>query len=590
MTGSAAAGAAFLAACGSGSSKETTPASSLVIAPSDTSKQAKRGGVAKMNLTSDPASWEPTQGPGLWFNIVFALAFQQIVKLKEGIAQAPGGDVLGDVVESYEFSPDKLSLTFKVRQGATFHNIPPVAGRPVDAQDIVYSWNRFMNLGGQRPNYLNEVNPEVPVLGVSASDARTVTMKLAFPSATLLPSLTNDQGSTWLALPKEGDGGYDLRTTLIGSGPFFLSEQVPSARVVFKRHPGYVGPFGKDLPFVDSIEYPIIPEYSAGLAQFKAGAIYNYPVRQDDVLSFKRDVPDLEMYKNRPNGGRSAMVFGYKPSDKTPFRDERVRQALSMSIERDLWIDTVANVVPFRDEGLTVDRLWNSASVVNEPEGWWLDPEGKDFGPNAKYYQHNIAEAKKLLAAAGYPNGLEVVSNSASSGYPTTYQPQIEILEGMAKDAGFSFKKQLYDYNREWIPQFRDSQGNFEGVAYRNLLGGATDTVELLAATFYSKAGTSFIGMDAEGKGTLGGDPKVDADIKKARGEFDIEKRKQIALDMQRYLGAKQYAVRYPGGATAFSLNWPALKNYLAYQDHVEIRLRFLHEWIDETQKPISKA
>jgi hypothetical protein len=105
MTGSAAAGAAFLAACGSGSSKETTPASSLVIAPSDTSKQAKRGGVAKMNLTSDPASWEPTQGPGLWFNIVFALAFQQIVKLKEGIAQAPGGDVLGDVVESYEFSP-----------------------------------------------------------------------------------------------------------------------------------------------------------------------------------------------------------------------------------------------------------------------------------------------------------------------------------------------------------------------------------------------------------------------------------------------------------------------------------------------------
>ena len=59
-------------------------------------------------------------------------------------------------------------------------------------------------------------------------------------------------------------------------------------------------------------------------------------------------------------------------------------------------------------EGLNVETRWNSHVVAVE-QGLWLDPKGKDFGANAKYFQHDLTEAKKLLAAAGYASGIKDV-------------------------------------------------------------------------------------------------------------------------------------------------------------------------------------
>src|SRR5207302_7200595 len=90
----------------------------------------------------------------------------------------------------------------------------------------------------------------------------------------------------------------------------------------------------------------------------------------------------------------------------------RVRQAISMSWDRDLYFDSLLNVSRFRSDGIPVETRWRTHYGTGA--GWWLDPKGKDFGPNAKYFQHNPGEAKKLLAAAGYPNGFEVTSNQVT--------------------------------------------------------------------------------------------------------------------------------------------------------------------------------
>src|SRR4029450_6819949 len=123
------------------------------------------------------------------------------------------------------------------------------------------------------------------------------------------------------------------------------------------------------------------------------------------------DIPELNMYQTDPAALGVSTFFGFQPGDKTPFRDVRLRQAWSMALDRDLFVSTFGNVEKFQSQGVPVETYWNAALPVTAFKGWPLDPKGKDFGSNGQYFQHNLAESKKLLAAAGFANGLTVVSN-----------------------------------------------------------------------------------------------------------------------------------------------------------------------------------
>src|SRR5439155_4963284 len=156
----------------------------------------------------------------------------------------------------------------------------------------------------------------------------------------------------------------------------------------------------------------------------------------EDILPTKSAEPRLLIYQSdlaSPTGlgGTGVLSFGWLPPGKSPFLDERVRQAVSMSWDRDLYLDTFFNVSRFRDQGLPVQTRWNTALVATY-EGWWLDPKGKDFGPNAKFFQHDVGEAKKLLAAAGYPNGIQDVNSNYVTGPELGPQPKLAaIIDGM---------------------------------------------------------------------------------------------------------------------------------------------------------------
>jgi peptide/nickel transport system substrate-binding protein len=499
------------------------------------------------------------------------------------------GKFQGDLAESFEFSPDRLTVTFKLRPNAGFAPVAPVNGRLMDAQDILYSWERFSKLGAARTDFVNSLNPSAPITSLTSPDPKTIVMKLAQPDATIAAHLSAPQSGRFNIVPREIEKGYDPRGTLIGTGPFYMAEYTPSSRYVFKRNPGF---YDQTKPYFDAIEYNFIPEYATGSSQLKAGNIYSYgsldnpTLRQEDVLQFKKDAPDLVLSQTDVKADGSGGRFGYKNTDKGVFRDERLRQAFSMAIDRDLWLDVTYNVSALEKDGLTMVTRWSSAALCDDFEGWWLDPKDeKKFGPNAKYFKHDPAEAKKLLAAAGFANGVEVISNSAPNGYDSKYPTQIEIFEGMAKDAGFKFTKNIVDYATTFQPKYRDNHGDFEGIAYGPLLSLTTDSVGKLAGLFLSTAGATFLGMDPDGKGTFAGDPRVDDDIKKARLEVDQDKRRQLMIDLQKYLGAKQYVFRYPGGASGFRLTWPAIKNVGVY--HNDVRPWF-NEWLDPTQKPLA--
>jgi ABC-type transport system substrate-binding protein len=296
------------------------------------------------------------------------------------------------------------------------------------------------------------------------------------------------------------------------------------------------------------------------------------------------------MYQTPVAANANAIYFGWRPTPKSMFRDIRLRQAFSMTIDRDLLIDVTYNTDNLRKEGFPVETRWNSALPANYFAGWWLDPKSKDFGPNGVYYKRDLAEAKKLAAAAGY-TGQEIIATSAPDQYGAAYAKDIEVMHGMAGEAGFKFTNNIVGYNAGYQPQYRDSRGDFEGTTYRNVIGGDTDAVEALVALYSPAAGATFVGLDAAGKGDYSGDPLVDSQLLKARGEPDIEKRRAIVQDLQRHLAKQQYVIRYPGGASGLALAWPAVKNYLAFQG---VNSSFhgveYYYWLDDTKAPLKKA
>jgi ABC-type transport system substrate-binding protein len=592
-TGGAALGAAFLAACGGGGSsgggsEADKNISSLITQARDATKEAKKGGSLRFSLPADIPNFD---GHFLSFTDAqqVLLNFNRLTRIKPGLLELTDGTVTGDALESWEFSPDKLTVTMKVRPNLGTPAVAPVNGRILDATDVVYSWDRWKKNGTNRSELANDVNANAPVLSLTSTDARTVVAKLKQPIASIMSSFGN-QASGWLFIyPKEAESGFDMRRSPMGGGVYYLSEHVPSSRFVYSRNPNY---FDKNTAFADKIEIPIVSEYAAASAQLRAGNLFFYGLLADDILPTKRDVPELNMYQTDPVGIGVTAFFGFQPGDKTPFRDVRVRQAWSLAMDRDLFLATFGNAEKFKAGGTPVDLHWHAALPKTAFRGWPLDPKGKDFGPNAQYYQHNIAEARKLLSAAGVANTTMESHAIAGPDYGANYPKFVEVMEGMAREAGFNLEKKLEGYATNWMPEYRDSKGYFNGVAFR-LTPYPADPGDAMYSA-YNKGGGIYYGFDADGKGTpkgqpFTGDPTCEDLTNKMRTEFDTQKRIGYAHDLQRYLGKQQYQMDALGSATGFQLAWPAVRNWLVHRTN-DWGQYWPSLWVDETLPPFKKS
>ena len=383
-TGGAALGAAFLAACGGGSSdsggggtKDEKNVSSLVTPQKDTTKEAKKGGTLKFSLPADIPNFD---GHILSFTDAqqVLLNFNRLTRIKPGMLELSDGTVTGDAIESWEFSPDKLTLTMKVRANLGMPNIAPVNGRNLDATDVAYSWERWKKTGTNRSELANDVNANAPVLSLTSTDARTVVVKLKSPIASIMSSFGN-QASGWMFIyPKEAESGFDMRRTPIGGGVYYISDYTPSSRFVYSRNPNY---FDKNTAFADKIEIPIVSEYAAASAQLRAGNLYRYTLLADDILPTKRDVPELNMYQTDPTALGVTAFFGFQPGDKTPFRDVRMRQAWSMAMDRDLFLDTFGNAEKFKAGGVPIETVLARGPAQDRVQGLAPGPQGQGLRP-----------------------------------------------------------------------------------------------------------------------------------------------------------------------------------------------------------------
>ncbi len=287
-------------------------------------------------------------------------------------------------------SADGKTYTFHLRKGVMFQ--PPVS-REVTAADFKYSFERMM-LEPRAPAtsfYMGVVGADAfmkgkatEITGFKAVDDYTIEITLKSPDLSFLNAVTMDFCDV---VPKEWveKWGKQFNRHPLGTGPFVFQKWTPGREIVLTRNPQY---WEQGKPYLDTIDYQLSFSPSTALLKLQRGEV--------DVLGDGIPVADLARVKVDPKWKQQiftqplvAISYMFMNVQMKPFDDVKVRQALSWAIDRDKLVKL---------QGGQAMSLWQFY-----PKGMPGYQEGK------VYYGYDPAKAKRLLAAAGYPNGFKTM-------------------------------------------------------------------------------------------------------------------------------------------------------------------------------------
>lgn len=532
--GAIGAGATLLAACGPASTPAAPPTSPPAAAPAvappaqptaqgqaaaapaqqtaptpagQPASAPKDGGSFKFTIwTDDPPSLDPYVNVSYRVQEFAAFHYSRLLMSKKG----PGIDgqayvMEGDLAESWSPSDDGKTWTFNLRQNARWQNLDPMNGRPVTAQDVVWSFEHLMQVSANKTTF-NQV------ASVTAPDDHTVQFTLKDIYA---PFEAQIGAPVFWILPKEViDQDGDASRRVVGSGPFIFDKFDSGVSVTGKKNPDYYRP---NEPHVDSYVNLIIPDVATQMAGLRAHELDFLQVPDTEIPGLKQSNPEMQ-YLEWPF---NLVPIVYWRLDKPPFNDPRVRQAASMSINRDNLIKVLYNGRGGWDNFLP----WALAD-------WWLDPQSADEGPGAKYFKYDPAGARDLLTAAGYPNGLDVTLLS-TPGYGDVFVQSVELVQQDLKTGGINANIQMQEYASYIATTFA---GKFDGT--NTLVFGLetpfTEPHDYLFNMYHPSGTRNHAGVN---------DDKLTGMIEQQQRALDRNQRKQIIFDIQRYLADQMYYV-----------------------------------------------
>jgi peptide/nickel transport system substrate-binding protein len=431
-----------------------------------------------------------------------------------------------------------------------WHNKPPVNGRELTADDVVYTVERFLTLKGNASAYML-----ASVAKVEPVDRYTVKFTLKEPFAWFLDAIANPMALAVIA--KEVVDKYgDLRKpeAVVGTGPYMLDSYRPNTGITLVRNPKYFLP---GLPYIDRVEMVVDEDNASRMAAFLTGKYdlgWEFPgtinrtdwVQIKDTLKQKR--PNLKTAEFPSN----VMNHLSMRTDQKPFSDPRVRHAMSRAIDRQAIIDAV----------------YEGVGVFNPPvpaglKEWSIPMD--QLGEGAKYYKADPGEAKRLLAAAGYSNGFQ--GPVCFTTYGSTVL--VDIVQMVLKDlkvVGIDARLDQKEYGAYVSTCF---YGKFDSMAF----GPQTpylDPDNFLFGQYYPG--------ELKNQSHIN-DPVIADMLVRQRRTSDVAKRREIVYDIQKHLAKQQFYVQMP--SAVYVAVWEgALKNYgpnLGY----DYGGRLLHAWLD---------
>jgi peptide/nickel transport system substrate-binding protein len=411
--------------------------------------------------------------------------------------------------------PDAVTLTFKLRQGMKYHNIPPVNGREVVAEDVKKMQEYVTSLKGIentfQVNYLDHV--ETP-------DKYTVVYKLKEPRAYLFDSRVLGHPGPQAIIPHETFANLNSARQ-VGSGPFILDTWTINSKYHYIRNPEYHGQGKKGLPYRDATDVLIIQDAAAFEAAFRSEQIHYYqptPGQFDNLLS---SIGSLAKAVEFNGLAPFTWVLNVR---KAPFTDVRFREALYRGTNRQQFIDLIYNGQAAAPTGIL------SAAMTSYQLG---------ASDTAQYFKMDVAEGKRLISATGWDTNKEIKIMFSGTG---VNQQGAEILKQQWAQIGVKLTADQTQGISEMSP--RTLQGNYD-----MFIGGhpGYDTPAVPMRHNHTQPFHQFAVSGLT-------DPTLDAMIEKAEKTPNFDENVKLVKEAQLY----------------------AVKNYTAYYNIASPKSRFL--------------
>jgi peptide/nickel transport system substrate-binding protein/oligopeptide transport system substrate-binding protein len=432
----------------------------------------------------------------------YTLPLNVFDRLVEAETTSPGKSALvPGLAESWEVSEDGMTYTFHLRHGVLFHD-----GAELKADDVVYTFDRMLNpktkaLGTDILDFVDGAQERLDgtaqtVRGLTALDDYTVQIRLTKPYAAFLALMASPQASIYNRAFTEAAGdqfGLTPETT-DGTGPFILSDYVLNDSEMLVANDSYF----RGRPKLDRILVRVVSDSETLRLLFETDEIDVFDM--DYAVSQTPYFYGNEQWKNQIRTGPRVGLYYYHINQAVkPFDDVRVRKAFQMAIDRKTILDKV-----FYGKGMLENGVMPRGLACYEP---------------ATAIEYNPEKAKELLAAAGYPDGVDITLAQVSS-WSSKWSDMNQIIQAQAAKAGFKVKINTMDeaaylaqrkagtidaYTQAWSADFNDPDNFFY--------------------TFFSKSGTAVRAYNNN-------DPVVFDALDKARGMTDPEARCALYREM----------------------------------------------------------
>ena len=530
--------AVLLAGC-----RGTKPAGTSATKPPAQAGQPKYGGQLNRSQKFDPYNFDPSSN----FNDnapYLEQTYDSLVAFKLGPNVQYEDLILEPSLADKWETPDGQTYTFHLHPGAKFANQPPVNGREFTSADVKFSLEYLTRTGSLADKHLARAPSAGFFTGLDRVETPDATTAVAHFSQPFAPFLHN-LGAYFMFPHEIYDQDGDLSKQVVGTGPFQLDTQATQkgARWVFKKNQSYFMP---GRPYLDQINWLTLPDDPTNNTAFQTKQIdiLDYSgLDTSTVQQMQKAAPNAVVYQALDPHGYHVYINATKP----PFDDARVRRALAIAINRDQIIQTAS----------AGKGEW---ALAGSQPGLFTSAETRQLIKN------DPNQAKQLLSAAGYPNGISVEMIYPGLKYGQVYVTILQLLQAQVKNAGINITLKSLDAATESL---RKRKGDFQIDLTPKGIEGDLD--QYLYEVFYSKSPGDYGRIN---------DPKLDQMVEAQRSELDPKKRTDLWRQAVQYINGDQAWATALFYGELYRLWQPSVKDL--YPDIGYRGLMYTNTWLAE--------